>query len=216
MKKLTTLLFILIGFACYGQIPSSPKGSYGVLYKQRPAVNFNDIPCGTWVKLPQEVSEWQTVDTLGDKKHFDDSSHWVYDEERLASQSQWTNAIYSPCGFGDPDIYEQYRIGAGTGIRQVRKRIIRQKYIEPEKSEYEKVLDSLSGYKPYNANPLASLFGCDTILGLYSLQLGTQKAGDIRTGPGGWWRRNVGEFPLITQKGPEIVHIKDRKIFPKT
>lgn len=140
MKKFTILLLALIGFTTYGQAQTMN----GRIVGHTESVIFDDIPCGTWVKLPQEITDWQTVDTLGDKKRFDTAQRWVYDEERLEPQIQWTNAVYSPCGFGYPVIYEQYRIDAGTGIRQVRQRIIRQKYVEPEKSEYENVVDSLT------------------------------------------------------------------------
>lgn len=127
MKIIFMTIVLLSAIYCQAQIVEWPWGR----------------PCGTWQPQPEDTTAWQTVDTLGRKDHFGEERNWVFDKWKMVPNERWTNLDYTPCGAGYPEILEQYRVCSLTGIRQRRERITRYKYIEPPKSEYERVTDSL-------------------------------------------------------------------------
>lgn len=139
MKQFITIALLLVATAGFGQTISLTPGTtfgWGPL-------GIRSIPCGTWEKQPQQITEWVTVDTLGKKEQFDTARHWVYDEEKPVAPSGWTDAVYRPCGFGSDEQYQQFRVCSLTGIRQKRARYIPYKYVEPPRTEYQRVEDSL-------------------------------------------------------------------------
>lgn len=126
-------------------------------------ISFSPLKCGTWQEQPAVTTDWETVDTLGDKHITSTQRHWIYNAEEQVSSNTWTDAMYAPCGRGGATIYEQYRICSLTGIRQVKKRTISYKYIPPVPTDYERVVDSLTAKKT------AELYGAtaaDTVWGI--------------------------------------------------
>lgn len=103
---------------------------------------FNiDNPCGKWVPDTGKLTDWQSVDTV--KKPVTTSQrNWVEDIWKT-EYSQYTYAVFAPCGMGLPDVKFQYRICSITGIRQKRYFVVNYHYIEPEKSQYEKTIEQL-------------------------------------------------------------------------
>jgi len=104
--------------------------------------NSEPQPCGTWQAQPEEITDWHTVDTLGKKQAFPPERHWLAGTWKDAPLRGFLNAIWAPCGRGEPNILEQYRICSLTGIRQMRQRITAYKYIPAPLNEYERVRDS--------------------------------------------------------------------------
>ena len=98
--------------------------------------------CGTWEANSDYYTNWKPVDTLFYKPIKDTVRKWIYDEERM-QVSNMTTLEYAPCGNGRPTTWEQYRACQITGIRQVRYKVRSYKYIPKQKSEYQKLVDSL-------------------------------------------------------------------------
>lgn len=136
MKTIITMLLIAVCFTASAQ-----------KYQPNIILPTNMQRCGTWEEQPSVLSDWITVDTLGNHHINSIVRQWVYDEERMVT-SNITLANYCPCGCGYPIVYKQYRVCALTGIRQLRTRIINYKYIPPAKTEYQSVLDSLKARIP--------------------------------------------------------------------
>lgn len=128
--------------------------------------DFGYTPCGTWVLDKDTLSDWVTIDTLGDKslslveqygsyvQHNSDSSitfiplylytaHWVYDAKRR-DVPYANNLIYMPCGNDPCFTITQDRIDSMTGIHQRQTEWQRFRYIPYQPTEYEKLRDSLS------------------------------------------------------------------------
>jgi len=131
MKQTLIALLLLVAIASRGQ--------QTILF---PSMEHH--PCGTWERQPEDTTAWLTVDTLGKKENFSPERHWIYDTWNERPFSGWTDAVYRPCGWGDPYIMQQYRVCSITGIRQIRERFTAYKYIEAPITEYERVRDSLN------------------------------------------------------------------------
>lgn len=121
MKKLLTLLILCLAIGVKAQVFSNPS------------------PCGTWQPDSGKLTEWESVDTLK-KPVITNERNWVEDEMQ-PEVKQFQNAVYCPCGCGDPYIKYQYRVCSITGIRQKRYFIINFHYVGREKSTYEKTVD---------------------------------------------------------------------------
>jgi hypothetical protein len=105
---------------------------------------FDKIECGTYEPAKETISDWVTVDTMGTFKP-SDKRIWVYDKEmEPIVTGHWQTLEYSPCGKAPWDrTWETYRICRITGIRQKKTRTQGWKYIEPPKTEYDCLVDSL-------------------------------------------------------------------------
>lgn len=143
MKQLI-IIWMFFPFSLMGQFYDSPISqdsaieltSGKVLVRQgNDWLSVSD--CGTWVKDTVYVSNWVPLDTLGIV--LDEKREWVYDEEKFVS-SPSVHAVYAPCGQGNPDAYEMYRICAITGIKELRVRTITYKYIPKPKTDYQKII----------------------------------------------------------------------------
>jgi hypothetical protein len=149
LSRLPLLLAILLlsAVCCQGQIGDSglifsPShiGSYSIINNNN-GFDFND--CGTWEPQPDYYTDWESVDTLKKIPIKDTIRRWVYSPEKMQISNMVT-LEYAPCGNGRPTTWEQQRICELTGIRQKRYRVRTYKYIPKPKTEYQKVVDSLS------------------------------------------------------------------------
>lgn len=96
--------------------------------------------CGTWVADSVKITECETIDTL--KKPVKTTErNWIESPLWERNVPMFTNAVYSPCG-GDPSYVEyKWRVCSITGIRQKKYRIYQFHYVDPVKSEYQKIID---------------------------------------------------------------------------
>lgn len=99
--------------------------------------------CGTWEPQPDYYTDWESVDTLKKIPIKDTIRKWVYSPEKMQVSNIQT-LEYAPCGNGRATTWQQERICELTGIRQKRYRVRTYKYIPKPKTEYQKVVDSLS------------------------------------------------------------------------
>ena len=114
-----------------------------ITFQSQSGLGFNLNDCGTWEPQPDYYTEWESVDTLKKVPIKDTIRKWVYSPEKM----QISNSVtleYAPCGNGRPTTWEQQRICELTGIRQKRYRVRTYKYIPKPKTEFQKVVDSLS------------------------------------------------------------------------
>lgn len=109
---------------------------------------MDNTPCGTYSKNKARPSAWYTVDTLGDKLKATErkmKAEWVYSGGWQREESYGLlNAIYERCPAPDNITYYRYRIEKTKGIRQRQDSIITWKYTPPAKTEYDKLVDSLT------------------------------------------------------------------------
>lgn len=164
MKQKTSLLIILMAVTCslWAQSTLHAPGIISGTLPTWPLHSATEQPCGTFVKEPPEISEWDFFDTLGNLTHAqlldivldrignNKTPEWVYSTEQRVSTPfslAWELGdirVSTPCDdLHDPEIYEQYRIDRATGVRQRRTRSISYKYLPPALSDYEKLRDSL-------------------------------------------------------------------------
>lgn len=114
-----------------------------ITFQSQSGLGFNLNDCGTWEPQPDYYTEWESVDTLKKSQIKDTIRKWVYSPEKMQVSNMQT-LEYAPCGNGRPTTWAQERICELTGIRQTRYRVRTYKYIPKPKTEYQKVVDSLS------------------------------------------------------------------------
>lgn len=148
MKYILTIVLGCLIYSAQGQQPKITGWSQGGIYL------LPTEPCGTWECQPEQITEWQTVDTLGEKSHLvglgiNASAAWVYDDERpYRDEFAYDDLVWRPCGAEPSQSYVQYRVDINSGIRQQRRRTIPYKYLPHQKSPYERAVDSLTPAPP--------------------------------------------------------------------
>lgn len=136
--RLPLLLAILLLSAVFCPVVKSQ-----VTFSNGANTLFDLNDCGTWEPQPDYYTDWESVDTLKKIPIKDTIRKWVYSPEKMQISNMVT-LEYAPCGNGRPTTWEQQRICELTGIRQKRYRVRAYKYIPKPKTEFQKVVDSLS------------------------------------------------------------------------
>ena len=105
--------------------------------------------CGTWKAKFIRYTEWVPLDSIS-KSSSDTAMGWVYSDWKHSNLELLTHAVYCPCGCGDDIVYTQHRVSRKTGLVQSRKKIQSFEYIPKEKTEFERVCDSVSNANKTN------------------------------------------------------------------
>lgn len=87
--------------------------------------------CGFW-KSTEKISEWSNGNIYLD-------SNWVFSEWVFDGNTNIVNAVWCPCGCPPPQHYKMTAINRNTGEKTTATKYISYTYIEPEKTEFEKV-----------------------------------------------------------------------------
>jgi len=164
MKKLFFLLLLIVSGQCFSQSDTiTPEIFKWSIYREIspaqmpvtiPGLQLNKWPdCGTPVPY-EDISDWKTVDTLGDyftsKRDviiLSNNYKWVEDEWKV--DNRWLTATTlesNPCKTTSI-LYTQYRIHNVSGIRQMRTKAKGTRYEEKPKSEYELVVEGFKKVK---------------------------------------------------------------------
>lgn len=98
--------------------------------------------CGVWIRK-DTTTPWSKVKTFSGKP----------DADSIYTESEWTLTSGSkrsyrnsscPCECYDSYIEIQYRVNPKTGIQERRMRTVYFDYVPKEKTQYQKLIDSLS------------------------------------------------------------------------
>lgn len=98
--------------------------------------------CGTWIRK-DTTDPWSKVKTFSG----------IPDADSIYTESEWTLTSGSkrsyrnsscPCECYDSYIEIQYRVNPKTGIQERRTRTVYFDYVPKEKTQYQKIIDSLS------------------------------------------------------------------------